>query len=99
MVRPTLVSADEASQRRAVHDGPAALLAHLLQFKLHAAPHATQVDCHHAVVVVAGRVSRLGKNVLDAGIVVCGIQATESGNGLGRVRTLRLLPTQPCFQM
>jgi hypothetical protein len=48
MVRSTLVSVDKASERRAVHNGSAALLAHLLQFKLHAAPYSVQVEGHNA---------------------------------------------------
>jgi len=32
---------------------PLPLLAHLLQLKLHAAPHAAQIDRHDAIIVIA----------------------------------------------
>jgi len=48
VVRSTLRTADQAAQRGAVDDGAAALLAHLLQLELHAAPYAPQIDGHQA---------------------------------------------------
>jgi hypothetical protein len=44
MVSAALGAAYKTSERRAIGDGAAALLAHLLQFELHAAPDTAQVD-------------------------------------------------------
>ena len=43
VVRSTLPADDQAAQRGAVDDSAAALLAHLLQLELHAAPYARRL--------------------------------------------------------
>src|SRR5262249_15316951 len=42
-------NADEASDRRIVHDGATLLLAHLEQFVLHTEPHTAEIDRIHAI--------------------------------------------------
>ena len=56
----------------------AALLAHLLQFKLHAAPFATEINPHDAVIILTGGVSSLCEDILDARVVIGGIEPAES---------------------
>src|SRR6266404_1226657 len=48
MVDSPAGDADEASDRRIVHDHATFLLAHLEQFVLHAEPHAAEIDRIHA---------------------------------------------------
>src|SRR5947208_16618012 len=66
----SLGTAHKSSQRRAINDGATSLLAYLLQLKLHATPYTAQIDRHHPVVVVSGRISSLCEGILNAGIVV-----------------------------
>src|SRR5271154_427270 len=82
MVCPASVATDKTSKRRAVDDGAAALLAHLLQFELHAAPDTAQVDRHDPVVIIAGRICSFRQNTLYAGIVIGSIEPSEVGDSL-----------------
>src|SRR5438874_1932700 len=82
MVGPAPSTADKTSKRRAIDDGSASLLAHLLQLELHATPHAAEIDRHHPVVIVTGRISSVCKDILNAGIVVGCIELSESGDSL-----------------
>src|SRR5439155_3516253 len=52
VIRSTLIAADQAAERRAVHDGAAALFAHNLKLELHAAPDTAQIDAHHTGCLV-----------------------------------------------
>src|SRR6266576_3965711 len=72
----------KASQRRAIDESAAALLAHLLKFELHAAPDAAEVDPHHSVVVFCSGISRVREDILNAGVVVGCIEAPEGGDRL-----------------
>ena len=58
------------------------MFAHLSQLELHAAPFASEIDPHDAVVILTGGVSRLREDILDARIVVSGIQPAESRDRL-----------------
>ena len=82
VVDPALGAAYKSSKRRAVDDGATALLAHLLQLELHATPYAPQIDRHHPVVIVSGRISSFCKDILNAGIVVGCIEPPESRDSL-----------------
>jgi hypothetical protein len=82
MVGTALGTPYKTSKRRAIDDGATALLAHLLQFELHAAPDTAQVDPHHPVVIVTGRVGRLGEDILDACVVVGCIEPSKGSNSL-----------------
>jgi hypothetical protein len=66
----------------AVHDGSAALFAHHLKLELHAAPDASQVDAHDAVEVVARRVGRFCKDILNACVVVSRVETSERRDSL-----------------
>src|SRR5947209_9738058 len=66
--------ADDAADRRAIDDRAAALLKHLAQLVLYAAPHAAQVDRHHAIPLVAADVSRVDTALHDACVVERRIQ-------------------------
>src|SRR5260370_621325 len=74
-------NADDAGDRRAIDDGTAAEPEHLAQLVLHAAPNAAQVDCHHAIPLVAADVSRFDAALHDASIVERGVEAPEAGHG------------------
>ena len=82
VIRSALIAANQTSERRAVHDGAAALFAHDLELELHAAPDTPQIDPHHTVVVIAWRVGGFCENILDARVVISGIQSAELGHGL-----------------
>jgi len=56
--------------------------AHLLQLELHATPDAAEIDRHHPVVIVTGRIGSLYKDILNTGIVVGCIELSESGDSL-----------------
>jgi hypothetical protein len=58
------------------------LLAHLAQLKLHATPHAAEIDGHDAIKVFSGSISGFRNNVLNTGIVVSCIKAPELGDRL-----------------
>src|SRR5216684_347926 len=75
-------AAYKTSKRRAIHDGPASLLAHLLQLELHTTPDPAEIDRHHPVVIVTGRIGSFCKDILYAGIVVGCIELSESGDSL-----------------
>ena len=59
------------------------MFAHLLQFELHATPFAAEIDPHDAVVILAGGVSSLREHILNARVVVGGIEPAE---GCDRLR-------------
>src|SRR5438105_8432233 len=82
VVRAPPGAAHEPPERRAVHDRAAALLPHLAQLELHAAPDAAEVNGHHPVVVVARGVGRFRQDVLDARVVVRRVQTAEGGHRL-----------------
>lgn len=82
MIGAALSTANQPADRRAVDDGAASLLTHVLQLILHTGPHTTQVDRVHAVEVLGRGVGGLREDVLNAGIVECHIQAAECGDGL-----------------
>ncbi len=82
VIRATLIPTNESTEGRAVYDRTAALLAHHLQFKLHAAPHAPQIYAHHAVIIIARRICRLRQHVLDACVVVRRVQPSKLGDRL-----------------
>jgi hypothetical protein len=58
------------------------LLTHDLELEFHAAPDAPQVNAHHTVLVSAWRVGDFCKNILNASIVIGGIQLAELSQGL-----------------
>src|SRR5215831_10260405 len=72
----------QSANRRAVDDRATSLLAHLAQLKLHATPHATEVDGHHTVKVFPGSISGFRNNILNAGIVVSCIKPPEGSDSL-----------------
>src|SRR5258708_18649098 len=82
VIRSTLIAADQAAERRAVHDGAATLFAHNLKLELHAAPDTAQIDAHHTVIVSAWGVGGFCKNILDASVVIGGIQSAELSHDL-----------------
>src|SRR5258708_20848470 len=82
VIRSTLIAADQAAERRAVHDGAAALFAHNLKLELHAAPDTAQIDAHHTVIVSAWGVGGFCKNILVASVVIGGIQSAELSHDL-----------------
>ncbi len=82
MIDSTFCTSNESAQRRAIHNGAAPLLAHMPQLELHRAPDATQIDAHHSVVIFAGRISGLGEDILNAGIVVGRIKLAEGSDRL-----------------
>jgi hypothetical protein len=53
------------------------LLAHLSQFELHETPDAAEVDAHHAVVILAGRIGRFREHILDARVIVSRIETSK----------------------
>ena len=59
------------------------MFAHLLQFELHATPFAAEIDSHDAVVILTGGVGGLGEDILDARVVIGGI---EPAKGFDRLR-------------
>src|SRR6266571_2161583 len=69
VVDPTLGASHKSSKRRAINDGAASLFAHLLQFKLHATPYAAKIDRHYPVVILPGRISSFGEDILDTCVV------------------------------
>src|SRR5215216_2837255 len=82
MVDGSARETDQAANGRAVHDGSAALLAHLAQLVLHAVPHAAEIDRDHAIEFFAAGVSSFNGWRLHASVVERRIQATEGGYGL-----------------
>lgn len=58
------------------------MFTHMLQFELHATPYTLEVDGHHPVVIVSGRVRSLCEHILNAGIVVSCIEPPERGDRL-----------------
>jgi hypothetical protein len=72
--------AGQRANRRVVDDRAAALAFHLLQFVLHAAPNAAQVDPNHAIPVFAGAVGGRGDARHHPGVVERGVQSAELGN-------------------
>jgi hypothetical protein len=58
------------------------LFAHLLQFELHATPFAAEIDSHDAVVILTGGVGGLREHILDARVVIGGIEPAEGGDRL-----------------
>src|SRR5258708_4248640 len=81
-ISPAPGTAAKTSKRRAIDDGSASLLAHLLQLELHATPHTAKIDRHHPVVIVTGRIGSFSKDVLNAGIVVGCIELSKSRDSL-----------------
>jgi hypothetical protein len=75
-------AAYKSSDRRAVDDGAASLLAHPAQLVLHTAPDATEVDGRHPVKILSGLIGCFRNDILDSGIVVGCIQPAESGDRL-----------------
>src|SRR5262245_26221559 len=75
-------AAHQSANRRAVDDRATSLLAHLAQLKLHATPHAAEVDGHHTVKVFPGSISSFRNNILNAGIVVSCIKSPEGSDSL-----------------
>jgi len=73
--------ADQAAKRRAVHDRPTALLAHLAQLVLHARPDAAQVDGGDAVEAVGQFVGRVSERQHDAGVVEGHVEPAELADG------------------
>src|SRR5205814_1410751 len=80
VVGPAPDTAYKSPKRRAIDDGSTFLLAHLSQLELHATPYAAEIDRHHLVVIVTRRISSFRKNILNARIVVSGIELSESGD-------------------
>src|SRR5216683_3894600 len=72
---------DQSADRRAVDDCTTTLLEHLAKLELHATPHSAQIDRNHPVKVFPCRFGGLRNDILDAGIVVGGIQPAESSDG------------------
>src|SRR5260370_5485859 len=82
VIDPAFGTSYKTSKRRAIDDGSASLLAHLLQLELHATPDAAEIDRHHPVVIVTGRIGSFCKDILNTGIVVGCIELSESGDSL-----------------
>src|SRR5437773_6076336 len=57
MVHCSAGDADQAANRRVVHDHATSLFAHLEQLILHATPNATKIDRIHAVEFLAAGIS------------------------------------------
>jgi hypothetical protein len=72
--------ADEAAERRAVHDHAAALGAHVAQFVFHAGPNAAQVDGVDPIEALGRLVRCIARRRLDAGIVVGHVEPAEGGD-------------------
>jgi hypothetical protein len=73
--------ANEAPERGAVHDRPAALIAHLAQLVLHAVPDAAEVDRRDTLEALGRLVGRVGGRDHDAGVVECHVEPPELGDG------------------
>ena len=69
--------ADQPTDRRAVHNGAATLLAHLLQLVFHAVPDAAEVDRDHAIEFRAAGIRRFDRGTLYAGVIEGGIQPSK----------------------
>src|SRR5260370_23610605 len=82
VIGPAFGTSYESPKRRAIHDSSASLLAHLLQLELHGTPYSAEIDRHHTVVIVTGRIGSFCKDILNAGIVVGCIELSESGDSL-----------------
>src|SRR5258708_14637963 len=82
MIDPALGTSDKTPKRRAIDDGSTSLLPHLLQFELHATPYTAEIDPHHPVVIFSGSISSLCEDILNTGIVVGRIDASEGGDRL-----------------
>src|SRR3712207_4434750 len=82
VIGAALGTAHQPADRRAVDDGAAPLVTHVLQLVLHASPGTTQVDRVHTVEVLGRGVGDLREGILNASIVECHIQAAERGDGL-----------------
>jgi hypothetical protein len=72
----------KAAQRRAIDYTAASLLPHLLKFELHATPDTAEVDSHHSVVVFRRGISRIRKDILNAGVVVGCIEVPKGRDRL-----------------
>src|SRR4051794_8827115 len=72
----------KSSNRGAIYDCAALLFEHLAQLEFHAAPYATKIDRRDAIEVFTGRISGVGDDILDAGIVVGCIQPAEGRDRL-----------------
>src|SRR5829696_1230090 len=72
---------DQPTEGGAVHDGAAALGAHLGQLVLHAGPHPAQVDRVDTVEDLGRFVGGLAGGNLDAGVVERHVEPSERGDG------------------
>ncbi len=54
VIGPTPGASHKSFERRAIDDGAATLFTHLLQFKFHATPNATEIDAGHAAKIFTG---------------------------------------------
>jgi hypothetical protein len=82
VVDPALGTSHKSAERRAIDDRTASLFAHLLQFELHAAPFAAEIDPHDAVVILSVSVCSLCEDILDSRVVISGIEPAESSHRL-----------------
>src|SRR6266699_1530355 len=69
--------ADQPTDRRAVHNCAATLLAHLLQLVFHAVPDAAEVDRDHAIEFRAAGIRRFDRGTLYAGVIEGGNQPSK----------------------
>jgi hypothetical protein len=82
VVDPALGTSYKSAERRAIDDRATSLFAHLLQFELHAAQFAAEIDPHYAVVILSGSVCGLCEDILDARVAIGGIEPAESSDRL-----------------
>src|SRR5207253_27294 len=82
VVDPALGASHKSPERRAIDDGATSLFAHLLQFELHAAPFAAEIDPHDAIVIFTGGVGSLCEDILDARVVIGGIKPAKDRDRL-----------------
>nr|WP_236023053.1 hypothetical protein [Dictyobacter formicarum] len=81
LIGPQSGIADDTANRRAIDNGTAALPEHLAQLVFHTAPHPAQVDCQHAIPLVAADVCRVSTALHDTRVVECRVQSPEAGHG------------------